>query len=82
MKLKTLAEVLAEDNGSVDAVLAEIERLRAQLKEGRVDDWENLTLEQYLRAMHSWLETVGPRVGESPSWKFVEIMLGAAKIYE
>ena len=82
MTLKTLEEILAEDAGSVDAVLAAINELREELLGGRTDDWENPTLEQFLEAMHAWLETMGPRVGEKPSWKFLEAMLRAAKIYE
>ena len=49
---------------------------------GDIEDWENPTLEQFLDAMHAWLAAMGPRVGEKPSWKFMEAMLGAAKIYE
>lgn len=82
MKQKTLLDVLAQDDGSVDAVLKAIEKLREELREGRIEDWENPTLEQFLDAMHAWLETMGPRVEEKPSWKFVEVMLRAAKIYE
>lgn len=82
MKQKTLLDVLAEDEGSVDAVLAAITQLRAELQQGQIEDWENPTLLQFLEAMHAWLETMGPRVGEKPSWKFVEAMIRAAKIYE
>jgi hypothetical protein len=78
---KTLSEILAEDDGSLEAVLKVIDELRKELQEGRTEDWENPTLERYLEAMQAWLETMGPRVGQ-PSWKFVEIMLHAAKIYE
>lgn len=82
MKQKTLLDVLAEDDGSVDAVLAAINQLREELRQGRIDDWENPTLERFLEAMHAWLETMGPRVGSKPSWKFVEALIQAAKIYE
>lgn len=82
MKQKTLLEVLAEDEGSVDAVLAGIAELCGELRRGQVEDWENTTLLQFLEAMHAWLETMGPRVGEKPSWKFVEAMVRSAKIYE
>jgi hypothetical protein len=82
MTQKTLQEILAEDSGSVDAVLTAIEELRAELQRGAIEDWENPTLEQFLEGMHAWLETMGPRVGKEPSWKFIEAMLRAAKIYE
>lgn len=73
---------MVEDAGSVDAVLAAINELREELLNGPADDWENPTLEQFLEARHAWLETMGPRVVEKPSWKFLEAMLRAAKIYE
>ncbi|MEF9387277.1 hypothetical protein V4890_16875 [Ralstonia solanacearum species complex bacterium KE056] len=82
MKQKTLLDVLAEDNGSVDAVLGAIVQLREELHDGRIEGWENPTLEQFLGAMHAWLEAMGPRIGDKPSWKFIEIMFLAAKIYE
>ncbi|MFN7644378.1 MAG: hypothetical protein ACK5PW_15060 [Burkholderiales bacterium] len=82
MKPKSLLEVLAEDAGSVDAVLAAIADLCGELRRGQLEDWENPTLLEFLEAMHAWLETMGPRVGEKPSWKFLEAMVRAAKIYE
>jgi hypothetical protein len=82
MKLKTLEEVLAEDAGTVEAVLGALNELREELHTGRTDDWENPTLARFLDSMHAWLETMGPRIGSKPSWKFVEMMLRAAKIYE
>jgi hypothetical protein len=82
MKQKSLKEVLAEDEGSVDAVLSGIEELCGELRQGQVQDWENVTLPQFLEAMHAWLEAMGPRVGDKPSWKFIELMIRAAKIYE
>lgn len=82
MKQKTLLDVLTEGDGSVESVLAAIEELRDELRQGRTDDWENPTLEQFLEAMQAWLGSMGPRVGERPSWKFLEVMIRAAKIYE
>jgi hypothetical protein len=82
MKQKTLLDILAEDSGSVDAVLAVIKELLEELQQQRLDDWENPTLERFLEAMHAWLETMGPRIGDKPSWKFLEAMIRAAKIYE
>lgn len=82
MKQKTLLDVLAEDSGSVDAVLVALKELREELQQEQLDEWENPTLERFLEAMHAWLETMGPRIGDKPSWKFVEIMIRAAKIYE
>jgi hypothetical protein len=82
MAQKTLHEILAEDPGSVEAVLTAIAELRTEVVSGAIEDWENPTLEQFLEGMHAWLETMGPRVGKEPSWKFIELMLRAAKIYE
>ena len=82
MTQKTLIEVLGEDSGSIDGVLSALDELRGELLTGRRDDWENLTLEQFLGAMRAWLETMGPRIDGRPSWKFIEAMLRAAKIYE
>jgi len=82
MKQKTLLDVLAEDNGSIDAVLLAIEQLSEELRQGRIEDWENPTLEGYLEAMHAWLTAMGPRIGEKPSWRFLEAMIRASKIYE
>jgi hypothetical protein len=82
MKQKTLSDVLAEDDGSVDAVLLAIKQLMDELEQNRIEDWENPTLERFLESMHAWLETMGPRVGKKPSWKFLEVMILAAKIYE
>jgi hypothetical protein len=82
MKQKTLIEILAEDDGSVDGVVGTIAELCEELRQGRVDDWENTSLLSFLEAMQAWVETMGPRVGEKPSWKFFETMVKAAKIYE
>lgn len=82
MKQKTLLDVLAEDDGSVDGVLAAIKELMEELQQEQLDDWENPTLDRFLEAMHAWIQTMGPRVGDKPSWKFVEAMIRAAKIYE
>jgi hypothetical protein len=82
MKQKTLVDVLSNDEGSVDAVLTAIGQLRNEIQQGHVEDWENVTLDQFLEAMHAWLETMGPRVGDKPTWKFVEAMIRAAKVYE
>jgi hypothetical protein len=82
MKQKTLLEVLGDDEGSVESVLTVIKQLREELLEAHTEDWENPTLEQFLEAMHAWLETMGPRIEGRPSWKFLEVLLGAAKIYE
>jgi hypothetical protein len=81
MEPKTLLEILAEDDGSLEAVLKEIAELRQELLEGRTEDWENPTLESFLDAMHAWLESTPPQINK-PSWRFVQEMLGAAKIYE
>ncbi|GAB7129748.1 hypothetical protein JCM19000A_42560 [Silvimonas sp. JCM 19000] len=48
MKQKTLLEVLAEDQGSVEAVLGVIAELCGELRQGQVEDWENTTLLQFL----------------------------------
>lgn len=82
MNTHTLLDVLAKDDGSVDSVLKAIEQLREELLQGKTEDWENPTLEQFLEAMHAWLTTMGPRIEGKPSWKFVEGLVRAAKIYE
>jgi hypothetical protein len=82
MKPKSLLDILAEDPGSVDAVLRAIDELRIELQQGRLDDWENPTLESFLEAMRAWLEAMGPRVGDKPSWRFIQAMVQAAKVYE
>ena len=82
MTQKTLVEILKEDSGSLDGVLSALDELRGELAAGGRDDWQNPTLEQFLEAMRAWLETMGPRIDGQPSWKFVEAMLRAAKIYE
>ena len=78
----SLLEILANDSGSVEASLAAIEELCEELKNGQIEDWVNPTLLQYLEGMHAWLETMGSRIDERPSWKFFEIMIRSAKIYE
>jgi hypothetical protein len=82
MKQRSLLEVLSEDEGSVEGVLTVIRQLREELLLGQTEDWENVTLEQFLEAMHAWIESVGPRIDGRPSWKFLEVLLGAAKLYE
>ncbi|MES2674526.1 MAG: hypothetical protein V4660_09810 [Pseudomonadota bacterium] len=82
MKKKTLLEILAEDDGSINNLLITIKLLIDDLQQGKTEDWENLTLESFLEAMHAWLETMGPRINGKPSWKFIEHMILAAKIYE
>ena len=51
--------------------------------------WENATLEDYLRALASWIEdsdgyyrNQNRPIPESPSWRNVAEMLIAAKMYE
>lgn len=53
------------------------------------DDWQNVTLERFLEAMHRWLEDMGgleKNLGidfeTMPKWKFVAYVLAAARIYE
>jgi hypothetical protein len=69
-------------------LVAFIEALRADLQ-SNPQEWENATLDQYLRALASWLEDcsgyyarTGQGVPATPSWKNVAEMLIAAKIYE
>lgn len=82
MTKRTLLEILQEDEGSIENLLMTIQSLRDELRDGRTDDWENLKLEDFLSAMYAWLETMGPRINGKPSWKFIEHMISAAKIYE
>jgi hypothetical protein len=53
------------------------------------DDWENATLEDFLRAWSAWLEdspgyyrNMGEDFPDQPSWTEVAGMVLAAKIYE
>jgi len=69
-------------------LVAFIEALRADLL-SNPQEWENATLDQYLRALASWLEDCsgyyerkGQSVPTMPSWKNVAEMLIAAKMYE
>lgn len=82
MKQKTMIEILAESDGSVNEVVKALAELCDELRQGRIDDWENTSLLSFLEGMQAWLEAMGPRVGEKPSWKFLEAMVKAAKIYE
>jgi hypothetical protein len=82
MTEKTLEDLLAQDSGSIAAVLHTIATLREELQSGHTTDWENPTLDRYLEALHAWLEAVGTRVEGKLSWKLVEAMFQAAKIYE
>ena len=52
-------------------------------------EWENSTLEGYLRAMEDWIESMdgyylntGQPVPDTPSWKTIADILYASKIYE
>ncbi len=45
-------------------------------------DWENLSLDRYLEALHAWTEDMGERITEPPSWRTFANMLYAAKGYE
>ena len=67
-------------------LVAFIEALRADLV-SNPQNWENATLDQYLRALASWLEDcsdyyerTGQSVPTTPSWKNVAEMLIAAKM--
>lgn len=82
MRQKTLFDILAEDDGSVNQVVETIGALCEELRQGKTDDWENISLLSFLEAMQAWLEATGPRIGDKPSWKFIEVMVKAAKIYE
>ena len=82
MKKKTLLELLAENDGTLEDVLHNINTLISELQQGETDEWENVTLESFLEAMHAWLSAMGPRIEGKPSWKFIEHMISAAKVYE
>lgn len=69
-------------------LVAFVEALRADLL-SNPQDWESATLDQYFRALASWLEDcpgyyerTGQDVPTTPSWKNVAEMLIAAKSYE
>lgn len=80
--MKTILEILAENDGALEDTLKAIELLIDELQHGKTEEWENVTLESFLDAMHAWLSAVGPGVQGQPSWKLIEHMMLAAKIYE
>lgn len=62
--------------------------LRRDLKE-HADEWENPTLETFLEAMESWIESTdgfyrnkGQEAPPIPNWKTFADILYAARIYE
>lgn len=65
-----------------------IQHLRANLQTHR-DEWENVTLDQYLEAMEAWVSdmdgydsiTHQPNP-KQPSWKTIADMLYASRMYE
>jgi hypothetical protein len=81
MSAETFEDILRRDSGSVDETLRPLEALIQELKDDP-ESWENPTLDHFLEAMHAWLSAVRSRVPDPPSWKLMEMMLRAAKIYE
>ena len=81
MSPETFEDILQRDRGSIDETLRSLEALIQEFKDDP-DSWENPTLDRFLEAMHAWLSAVRTRVPDPPSWKLVEMMLKAAKIYE
>ena len=81
MKQETFEDILRRDPGSIDETLRCLEELIQEFKDDPAS-WENPTIDRLLEAMHAWLSAVRSRVPDPPSWKLVELMLRAAKIYE
>jgi hypothetical protein len=81
MSPETFEEILRRDPGSIDRTLLSLEELIQEFKDDP-GSWENPTLDRFLEAMHAWLSAVRSRVPDPPSWKLMEMMLRAAKIYE
>ena len=73
---------------SKDDLVSFIRALREDLQSNKAQ-WENATLERYLRAMEDWIESMdgyylntGQPVPQSPSWKTFADILYASKMYE
>jgi len=84
MKLHQRIESIASKEDLASFVGA----LRVDLKE-HPDEWENPTLEMFLEAMESWIESMdgwymnkGEVPPSVPSWQTFAHMLYASKIYE
>jgi hypothetical protein len=78
-----LNAVLRDDHGSLAAVLALLQELEREARDGSMEDWESRTVPDVFAAMHSWLSDVC--LDDSnipPSWKLIELLLHAAKKYE
>lgn len=58
-----------------------IDELLLDLRENP-DSWENPTLERYLEAMGRWIEDMGRKQDDPPSWEYIIDILEAARIYE
>ena len=73
---------------SKDDLAAFVGALRKDLETNR-DKWENPTLELFLEAMESWIESMGghylnkgQQVPQPPTWQTFARILHASKIYE
>jgi hypothetical protein len=64
-----------------EVVLRTLSGLRESL-ERSPDQWENLTLEQYLEAAEAWLKDWQAKHDEPLTWELVAKLFEAAKIYE
>lgn len=65
-----------------------INHLRMDLKINK-DDWENITLEDFLEAMEAWVNDMeglylnsNEPIPKQPSWKTISDMLYASSMYE
>jgi hypothetical protein len=81
-----------EGRASGPLTRAELAGFIDQLADSYVEDpeqWENDTIESFLRAWSAWLNDMdgyflnqGEVVPEAPSWQLVAQMLLAARVYE
>jgi hypothetical protein len=66
-----------------------VRRLEQDLRD-HADEWENVTLSQYLEALSAWISDMdgfyqsvrGGALPETPTWAMVGEMLLAGRIYE
>jgi hypothetical protein len=84
MELRKMALAVASRNDLASFVVA----LKSDL-EAHQDKWENPTLDRFLDAMESWIESMdgyyrnrGQEIPQEPTWRTFAEILCASRIYE
>ena len=73
---------LISDVGSKEKLLEFLFHLQKDFKENQ-DEWENITLEDYLESMEAWVnDCEDPEMPKNISWGFIAQVLLAAAHYE